>query len=495
MEVKTDTKATAAHPASPDEGTVGHVAAYIDPVKEAKMMRKFDIGMYFRMPQIRKKVPKLILYSRSNIGNAQTAGIGTDIGLVGNQYGTAVTLLYATYVPFEGPVAVLLKIIGPKYLLTFCCFAWGCVCLSTGFVQNWQGLYACRLLTGFFEAGLIPCINVYLGMVYKKSERGKRSSVIFAFSALASAFGGLFAYGLTQIESNSYFRSWRALFIIEGMMTIIICPVFYFLFPESPTTAKFLTDEEKEMMRLRYEQDQHWGIDDTFSWDAVVAALTDPKFFALFIFQFSVDISLYGFTTFLPAIIKGLGFTSVQANLLTVPVYFWGLATFIFTAYMSDKMRNRGFWIGGPLLCLIVGYALLISVESVKVRYFACFVLVVVMGVYPTTGMSIMWLSDNVARHFKRATMVGATLTLGNTAGVAVGQIFTTQDSPRYIKGLSIAMGLAAVALGAVAALMIGMYMVNKKRDAKLREAETNGTPLPQKPELGDMDVYFRYSL
>lgn len=43
MEVKNDTKATAAHPASPDEGTVGHVAAYIDPVKEAKMMRKFDV--------------------------------------------------------------------------------------------------------------------------------------------------------------------------------------------------------------------------------------------------------------------------------------------------------------------------------------------------------------------------------------------------------------------------------------------------------------------
>ncbi|ETS84122.1 hypothetical protein PFICI_02147 [Pestalotiopsis fici W106-1] len=475
MEVKNDTKTIAAHPASTGEGSIGDVGTYIDPVKEAKMMRKFDIYAVG------------LLGVLSNIGNAQTAGIGTDIGLVGNQYGTAVTLLYATYVPFEGPVAVLLKIIGPKYLLTFCCFAWGAVCLATGFVQNYQGLYACRLLTGFFEAGLIPCINVYLGMIYKKS------SVIFAFSALASAFGGLFAYGLTQIESNSYFRSWRALFIIEGIMTILICPVFFFLFPESPTTAKFLTAEEKQMMKLRYEQDQHWGIDDTFSWDAVIAALTDPKFFAHFIFQFAVDISLYGFTTFLPAIIKGLGYTSVQANLLTVPVYFWGLITFIFTAYMSDKQRNRGFWIGGPLLCLIIGYALLISVESVQVRYFACFI--VVMGVYPTTGMSIMWLSDNVARHFKRATMVGATLTLGNTAGVAVGQIFTTEDSPRYITGLSIAMGLAAVALGAVAALMIGMHLVNKRRDARLREAEANGTPLPQRPELGDMDVYFRYSL
>lgn len=136
---------------------------------------------------------------RSNIGNAQTAGLNTDIGLVGNQYGTAVSLLYATYVPFEGPVAVLLKIIGPKYLLTTCCFCWyeihlidltalnlndvnlvltrprrGVVCLCTGFIENYQGLYACRLLTGFFEAGLIPCINVYLGMIYKKSERGKR---------------------------------------------------------------------------------------------------------------------------------------------------------------------------------------------------------------------------------------------------------------------------------------------------------------------------------
>jgi MFS family permease len=50
----------------------------------------------------------------------------------------------------------------------------GAVCLGTGFIHNYQGLYACRLLTGFFEAGLIPCINVYLGMIYKKSERGKR---------------------------------------------------------------------------------------------------------------------------------------------------------------------------------------------------------------------------------------------------------------------------------------------------------------------------------
>lgn len=68
------------------------------------------------------------------------------------------------------------------------------------------------------------------------------------------------------------------------------------------------------------------------------------------------------------------------------------------------------------------------------------------MGIYPTTGMSLMWLNDNVAQHFKRATMIGATLTCANTAGVAVGQIFTTASKPRYIKGLSISLGLAVLA-------------------------------------------------
>lgn len=121
--------------------------------------------------------------------------------------------------------------------------------------------------------------------------------------------------------------------------------------------------------------------------------------------------------------------------------------------------------------------------------------IVTVMGIYPTTGMSLMWLSDNVSRHFKRATLVGATLTLGNTAGVAVGQIFVSADSPRYIKGLSIAMGLAAVALVMVAFLMIGMHLANKRRAAKIAAADQAGSPLPQQPELGDMDVHFKYTL
>ena len=204
-----------------------------------------------------------------------------DIGLVGNQFGTATTLLFATYVTLEAPAAIVLKIIGPRILLTSCAFAWGCCTLCMGFISNVGGLYTCRLLIGLFEAGLIPCINVYLGMVYKKSERGKRSSIIFAFSALSSAFGGILAFGLTQINGPNGFQGWRWLFVVEGIMTIFAVPLFFWLFPTVPTNAWFLTEEEKGMMVIRYAQNPHWGIDEKFSWGAIISVIKDPKFYAL----------------------------------------------------------------------------------------------------------------------------------------------------------------------------------------------------------------------
>lgn len=91
--------------------------------------------------------------------------------------------------------------------------------------------------------------------------------------------------------------------------------------------------------------------------------------------------------------------------------------------------------------------------------------------------------------------MVGFTLTIGNLAGVAVGQIFTADTSPRYIPGLSVALGLACFALVIVCVLMASFTWVNRKRAAILLAAEQAGSPIEPNPDLGDYDLHFRYSL
>lgn len=145
----------------------------------------------------------------------------------------------------------------------------------------WKALYASRLLLGFFEAGLIPCIDVYIGLVYKKRERGQHSAIIFAFSAISSAFGGILAFGLTQIKGPGDFQGWHWLFVVEAILTIVIVPLFFFMFPQEPREAWFLTPEEKEMISARYANDPHWGIDEEFKWSSVLSIFVDPKFHAL----------------------------------------------------------------------------------------------------------------------------------------------------------------------------------------------------------------------
>jgi len=94
-----------------------------------------------------------------------------------------------------------------------------------------------------------------------------------------------------------------------------------------------------------------------------------------------------------------------------------------------------------------------------------------------------------------RASMVGLTLTFGNTGGVASGQFYTTATAPRYIPGISICMALAALAVIMVLCNMTGMYIMNKRRERRILEAQSSGVPLEDEPEKGDYNVYFKYHL
>lgn len=141
---------------------------------------------------------------------------------------------------------------------------------------------------------------------------------------------------------------------MEGALTVILVPLFFFLFPKTPEAAWFLTDEEKVLMKQRFETDLHWGFEEEFSWQEVSKAFIDPKWYAFWVYQFCCDISLYGLTTFMPAIVQGLGYTSVHANLMTVPIFMVSLVCFLVIAYFSDRSGVRGPFLMGALLSLII---------------------------------------------------------------------------------------------------------------------------------------------
>lgn len=88
--------------------------------------------------------------------SANIAGLSKDLGLKGNQFGTCVSVVYATYVTFEPIWANLLKKVGARRLMTISTVLWGAITIGTAFVTNFHQLVAVRVLLGAAEAGKSP---------------------------------------------------------------------------------------------------------------------------------------------------------------------------------------------------------------------------------------------------------------------------------------------------------------------------------------------------
>ena len=76
-----------------------------------------------------------------------------DLGLVGNQYQTAVSLLFVTYILSELPSNLVLKKFTPSRWIAILTTSWGIIATLTGLCQSYGSLIACRLLLGAVEGG------------------------------------------------------------------------------------------------------------------------------------------------------------------------------------------------------------------------------------------------------------------------------------------------------------------------------------------------------
>ena len=108
---------------------------------------------------------------------------------------------------------------------------------------------ALRFLLGLFEAGFTPGIPYLLSFFYRRHELGLRCGLFVSAAPLANTFAGALAYGITS--GHPKLRSWRLLFLVEGIPTCVAAVLTYFYLPDHPASAKFLTEEEKQVARIR----------------------------------------------------------------------------------------------------------------------------------------------------------------------------------------------------------------------------------------------------
>lgn len=390
----------------------------------------------------------LAFIDRSNIGNARIDGLAEDLKLDANKFNIALAVFYVPYICYDVPSNLIIKHFRAGYYLPALLIAWGVVSLCTGFVKSYAGLLVARFFLGLAEGGLLGGMLVYLAMFYRRHQLLYRITLFYCAAPLSGAFGGLLATGLAQIHSGGY-NGWVSnllheflffalilpkpfIFFVEGAITVVFGIFVLFMLPHTPSDIKFMTSEEKSACLARMRLDAHGSTttevnEERFNWYWVRRALLNVNTIVTSLLFFAIITPIYSFSLFLPTIIRALGYSSVKAQLLTVPPNMSAFFTVLLAGHFSDKLHIRGpFMLIGCALA-IIGYIMLIASTQPLTQYGGTFF--VAAGIFPCSPLVMGWLTNNLAPHYVRATGTGFQIMIANMAAFIATFTYLQEDA------------------------------------------------------------------
>lgn len=430
---------------------------------------------------------------RTNIGNAKIDGLQEDLGMSNNQYSLTLTIFFISYSVFEPLTNVLLKKLRPSIFLPIIMVWWG-ICMTTmGLVHNYAGLMTARWWLGVAEAGLFPGVNYYLSCWYKRSEFGIRAAIFFSAAALAGSFGGLLAAAIAKMDGIGGKRGWAWIFILEGLVTIIVGIASYWMVHDFPDRATFLSNDDRVRVIRRLKADmqssaEHEEFKMAYFWNSV----KDWKTWLYATIYMGTVMPLYSFSLFLPTIIKGMGYSSTTANLLSVPPYAIAAIITIAIGWYADRTGRRGICNVGMSVFGIVGFTMLIATDIPGVQYAGTFLGAI--GIYPCIANTISWASNNTEGVYKRGVTLGFVIGWGNLNGVVASNIYRGKDQPRYFLGHGVVLAYMVLFLfGGSTAMKFGLSKENQKRRAGQRDNWVEGKSANEVAMLGDKRPDFLY--
>ncbi|KAF5347296.1 hypothetical protein D9756_009974 [Leucocoprinus leucothites] len=277
------------------------------------------------------------------------------------------------------------------------------------------------------------------------------------------------SFGTLHIRTTS-FEPWQWLMIITGALTLLTALAFWFLFPDSPTTAWFLTMEERAKAIRRIKENQTGVENKQFKKDQMIEAFTDPKtwLFALFSALDNVPNSL---TNQRQIIVASFGFSLLQTTLLSCVDGVIEIITIWVGISIASRIPNSRAYVGAifmvPNLLGVFMMNFLPWSNQIGLLFAEW-----LTGV-GTTGfvLALAWLSSVTSGHTKKVTVNAIMLSaycVGNAAGPFMWQ---AQYKPRnHVPWIII----GVCYLLCMILLLVLRFIMNKEN--KRRDAETRDT-------------------
>jgi D-galactonate transporter len=290
---------------------------------------------------------------RINVGYAQLQ-MKSDLGFSDATYGLGAGIFFLSYLLFEIPSNFLLERVGARLTLLRIMVLWGLTSAATMFVSTPTQFYVARFLLGLFEAGFFPGIILYLTYWYPSTRRAAvTGQFMFAVPVAGMVGGPLSAWIMSSLDKVGGLAGWRWIFLIEGLPTVLLGIVIFFVLRDQPADAEWLTDPEKSLVQRALSADenarQHVGVSSMFE------LLKDAQVWILVFVYFACAVASYSFTLWLPAMIRSLGIEDfAQIGWWSAVPYAFGGAGVLLITRSSDRRRERRWHVGGSLIVAAV---------------------------------------------------------------------------------------------------------------------------------------------
>ncbi|KAL8838056.1 MAG: hypothetical protein Q9170_002292 [Blastenia crenularia] len=310
------------------------------------------------------------------------------------------------------------------------------------------------------------------------------------------------------------YNGWRWMFIIEGLGTVILAVIAKFVIPDWPETAKFLTPKERALAVRRIHEDMAEAAMDDFDtksrrrifldwkiWTGCVSCFNSLPFasylsltqrYTSAIIYLGCANNGYSGAFFTPTILKQLGWTSIKAQVYSIPVYAVAAVVAVATAFLSDWCRHRYAFCMIGICITSAGYIILLAQKGlpVVVRYIAIYLINV--GGYITQPLALVWMNNNLGGHYKRGVGAALQIGIGNIGGIIASNIYMTNEAPTFPVGFGTSLALQWLTAIGCTVFLLGLRRENRKRARGERDYRYD-LPKAELDNLGDDHPRFRF--
>lgn len=348
---------------------------------------------------------------RVNISFALPGGMEADLGITSQMAGVASGIFFIGYLFLQIPGGRIAVNGSGKRFIAWSLVAWAIVSVATGFVTHEYQLLVLRFILGVSEGGMLPVVLTMVSNWFPEKELGRANAFVMMFAPL----GGM----LTAPVSGAIIAAldWRWLFIIEGLLSLVVLAVWWFMISDRPEEARWLPQAEREYLVNTLAAERAAKLAEApVSKAPVKDVFRNPGLMKLVILNFFYQTGDYGYTLWLPTILKGLtGGNMASVGFLAVLPFVATLAGIYVISLFSDRSGKRRLWVRFSLYCFA---AALIASVVLREHVVAAYIALVICGFFLKAATSPFWsMPGRIAAPEVAGSARGVINGLGNLGG------------------------------------------------------------------------------